>query len=316
PLQLFAKTEIDRSKGCSVALWQSNRDPDRNRYATAFFERISGRNYSRREARIKIANRVVRLQRIATGGKTSGYGLYAHQLYRLAGNAGFAVLDLVLQPIEGEAVEISGGSMTVTMRGKKPFTVKVRGGAGCFSAPANAASARAAAAPPSGGSGMAGMFSRYSVRPAQVPRSVLARVRKKYSCDPSMLKLGVTGFQMSEESAIWEFPCERFAASASSVYALVYLPNPSQNFSFLGFQSPKGRKRSAAPGTLIDPQWSVRRRTVTSISLGRRQGDCGTLERHRVTPEGSFKLIEYREKKRCGGKTVPPERFPLVYRSR
>ena len=274
-----------------------------------------GGNYARRDAKIKIGIEVVRLQRLAAGGKTNGYGLYAHQLYRLVGRAGYAVLDLKLEPEEGEAVEVSAGSMTITMPGKQAFTVKVRGNAGCFSAPAKAAPARAAAPPPDS-SGLAGIFNRYSVRPAQVPRSVIDRVRKKYNCDASMLKLGVTGFQMSEESAIWEFPCERFAASASSVYALVYLPDPSQNFSFLGFQSPKGHKRSAAAGTLIDPQWDVRRRTVTSISLGRGQGDCGTLERHRVTAEGGFKLIEYREKKRCDGKVVAPDRFPLVYRSR
>ena len=255
------------------------------------------------------------MQRLAADGKTDGYGLYAHQLYRLVGSAGYAVLDLKLEPEEGEAVEVSSGSMTITMPGKLAFTVNVRGNAGCFSAPAKAAPARAAAPPPDS-SGLAGIFNRYAVRPAQVPRSVIDRVRKKYNCDASMLKLGVTGFQMSEESAIWEFPCERFAASGSSVYALVYLPDPLQNFSFLGFQSPKGRKSSAAEGTLIDPQWNVRSRTVTSILLGRGQYDRGTLERHSVTAEGGFKLIEYREKKRCDGKVISPDRFPLFYRSR
>ena len=61
PLRLFAKGDIDRSKSCSVSLWQHNRNPDRDKFAAVFFEQISGRNYACRDAKIKIGSEAVRL---------------------------------------------------------------------------------------------------------------------------------------------------------------------------------------------------------------------------------------------------------------
>ncbi len=314
-LRLFAKQEISRSGGCSLALWQSNRDPDWDRYAYVYYEQLSGRNYSRRSARIKIGNEVLRLSRIAAGGRTTGYGIYSCQLYRIGQGRGHAILELQLEPEEGEAVEVSGGRMIVVMPGKTPFTIRVKGGAGCFASAAPRARSQVRPGPAATNVPQ-GMFKRYDVGFRRIPRAVVDRVRRRYKCELDVMKSGVTGFQMSEESALWEFPCERFAASSSAVYALVYLPNPAQNFQFLRFQAPRGAKRPTASGVLLNPQWNVRTRTVTSVSLGRGSGDCGTLERHRVTAAGEFKLIEFREKPRCDGKAVAPGRFPLVYRSR
>ncbi len=315
-LKLFDKAEVDRSKGCSVALWQANRDPDKDRYAFIFSEALSGQNHARQPARIKVGERILTLTRVAIGGKVGGYGLYPYQLYKLGADDGFVVLDLKLGEIEGEAVEIESGTLTVSMAGKQQARVPVKGGAGCMTAPAAApppAAPPAAAAAPAG---LDGIFSRYAVRPAQIPRSLPATLKGRFGCDPDMLKSGVTGFQMSEESAIWELPCQRFNIQANAVYALVYLPEPAQNLRFLSFKAPPGKKRTSAPAELMSPEWDVKTRTVTGTALGRSDGDCGVYERHRVGADGEFVLVEYREKVACDGKTTKPEQFPLVYRAR
>ncbi|MDP3408982.1 DUF1176 domain-containing protein [Bosea sp. (in: a-proteobacteria)] len=315
-LKLFDKAEVDRSKGCSVALWQANRDPDNDRYAFIFTEALTGQNHVRQPARIKVGEKVLPMTRVAIGGKVGGYGLYPYQLYRLGEGDGFAVLDLKLGEIEGEAVEIESGTLTVSMAGKQQARVPVKGGAGCMTAPAAASPPAAPPAAAAAPASLDGIFSRYAVRPAQIPRTLPATLKSRFGCDPEMLKAGVTGFQMSEESAIWELPCQRFNIQANAVYALVYLPEPAQNLRFLSFKAPPGKKRTSAPAELMSPEWNLKTRTVTGTALGRSEGDCGVHERHRVGPDGEFVLVEYREKVACDGKASKPEQFPLVYRAR
>ncbi len=315
-LKLFDKAEVDRSKGCSVALWQSNRDPDKDRYAFIFSEALTGQNHARQPARIKVGEKILPMTRVAIGGKVGGYGLYPYQLYRLGEGDGFAVLELKLGEIEGEAVEIESGTLTVTLAGKQQARVPVKGGAGCMTAPVAAPQPAAPPPPPAATapSNPGGSFSRYTVRPAQIPRTMPATLKSRFGCDPDQLKTGVTGFQMSEESAIWELPCQSFNIQANAVYALVYLPDPAQNLRFLSFKGPPGKKRTSAPAELMSPEWDVKTRTVTGVALGRSAGDCGVYERHRVGADGEFVLVEYREKEACDGKTVKPAQFPLVYR--
>lgn len=316
-LKLFDKAEVDRSKGCSIALWQANRDPEKDRYAFIFMEALSGQNHLRQPARIKIGDQVLTLTRVAAGGKPGGYGLYPYQLYKSSQQDAFLVLDLKLGEIEGEAVEIESGALILSMPGKQQSRVAVKGGAGCMTAPtpapAPAQPARAAAIPVPEA---AGLFQRYQVRPAQVPRSLLATAEKRFGCSQSLMKQGITGFQMSEESAIWEIPCQSFNIQGNSIFARVYLPDPATNLTFLTFRAPPGKKRTSEPAELMSPQWDVKSRTVTGTSLGRSSGDCGVYERHRVNEAGEFVLVEYREKESCDGKTVRPEQFPLVYRAR
>ena len=313
-LKLFDKAEIDRSKGCSVALWQANRDPEKDRYAFIFMEALTGANNARQPARIKIGEQALTMTRVAAGGKAGGYGLYPYQLYKLAQPDAFVVLELKLAEIEGEAVEIESGALILSMPGKPPARIAVKGGAGCMTAAAAAPPAQAATRGPADAT--AGLFQRYQVRAAQVPKSLLATAEKTYGCSQDTMKQGVTGFQMSEESAIWEIPCQIFNIQGNSIFAKVYLPDPASNLTFLTFRGPPGKKRTSAAAELMSPSWDVKTRTVTGVALGRSAGDCGVYERHRVNEAGEFVLIEYREKEACDGKTVKPEQFPLVYRAK
>ncbi len=313
-LKMFSTEEADRSKGCSVALWQADRDPARDKFAVLFHEVLIGQ--TRAPARIKVGDAVLTLQRVATGGATSGYGLAAYQLYRTTTGDDYVILNLTLGAVEGEAVSVEGGTMTVVMRGRQVFRASVKGGAGCAAAPVTKPVAAApaakpvAAAPPSQ---PGGAFRQYQVRMTTVPPAFLQAVEKKYDCDMDFMKSEIIGFQLSEESAIWQVRCMRAAYQTTAVYALVYLPAPATNLRFLGFQQPPGHRRTGEAGVLIDPEWNVATRTVTSVALGRGAGDCGVLERHRVSADGTFALVEYREKDKCDGRRMAPEAFPKIY---
>jgi hypothetical protein len=335
-VKLFEKAEIDRSRGCSLVLWQANRDPEKDRYAYAFHETFAGQNHARQPARMKIGANVVQLTRVATGGKTTGYGIFERQLYKLPGENDFVILDLKPEPEMGEAVDIDLGRLTVVMDGRQHFRMAVKGNAGCMTpaapapapgkrteapaaapaAPAKAAPVQVAAAKPAAPVPGPAMFRKYTPRAGQVPKGIWLEAERGFGCQPHMQRVGVTGYQMSEESAIWEIPCESFAYQASSIFALVYLPSPLDNLTFISVPNPPGKMRTGSPSQLLNPVWDVKSRTVTSIGLGRAMGDCGVRERHRVTEAGEFELVEYREKEKCDGKTGSPETWPLLFRAR
>ncbi|MGL4241773.1 MAG: hypothetical protein ACRCTI_11730, partial [Beijerinckiaceae bacterium] len=221
-LKLFDKAEVDRSKGCTVALWQADRDPEKDRFAYLFSEVLTGQNHARQPARIKIAGEVVQLTRVAVGGKTPGYGLYPYQLYKLPGANEFAILDLKLAEEEGEAVEIEGGSLSIIMRGRQVFRASVKGGAGCMTPPApEPARPQARApqpAPPAPAEPGPAQFERYTVRPEQVPRVMTQAMAKQFGCEAPIMRRPVIGYQMSEESAIWQIPCGDYGGKFSAVF--------------------------------------------------------------------------------------------------
>jgi hypothetical protein len=146
-LKLFEKTEVDRSKGCSVVLWQDNKDPETDKYAYLFAETLSGKNHTRQPARIKIGDAVTTLKRVAKGGKTTGYDLFEFQLYQLPAPNEYVVLQLKLAEEQGESVDVEAGKMIVIMDGKPVFRTSVKGNAGCMTAAAAAPPPKATAAP-------------------------------------------------------------------------------------------------------------------------------------------------------------------------
>ncbi len=303
-LELFEKSEINRSEGCSVVLWQDDRDPDEDKYAYLFAETLSGENHTRQPARIKIGNEVTPLNRIATGGKTTGYDLYEYQLYRMPSENEFVIINLQLAEEEGESVDVVSGVMILIMRGKPVFRATVKGNAGC-----------ATAAEPESAEVGPGMFERYPVRPEEVPAKMTAAAEKQLGCESALVQKGVMAFQLSEEAAIWQIPCGDYGDKTSAVYAVVYIPEPSADFQLLKLSLPNGVKRSLGDHALMDPAWDIKSRTVTGIHTEGNGSDCGQYERYQVTSEGEveLRLVEFREKTNCDGQTMAPEDFPLVF---
>ncbi len=302
-LNLYEKSQVDRSQGCSIVLWQDDRDPETDKFAYVFYEKLVGEDNKHEPAHMKIGGKDVVLTRIATGGKTNGYDLYEYQLYKLPGDNDYVVQTLKLDDLMGETIEITGGKLIIAMDGFPIFRASVKGNAGC-----NTPAVAGDSAAPS-----AGMFEAYDMTPEQVDKEVLTAAQEQFDCKPDTMKTGVKGFQMSEESAIWQIPCDTFGKQTSNLFALVYLTDPKENLSFVKIEGPKGRARSVGESQLMSPAWDMKTRTVTGISFGSEAGDCGVLESYTVNASGGFDLVEYREKKACDGNAVKPTAFPLVF---
>lgn len=298
-LKLFGLQDVGGAAGCSLALWQANRDPAKDRYAIVFVERFDA-GKARRPATIKIGDGFVQLRRVAAGGREKDFMTFEAQLYRSVKDDYAAILDLRFDDAPDNAVQVRSGSLDIVTPGKLPFRASVKGALSCAASPA--------------ASDDAPMFQRYEVRPNLVPRALIAEAQKRFGCDPEVAKrVGITGYQLSGESGLWEIPCDSFAYSGSSVVANVQVERPAE-YGFIDFKAPPGRRRDQ-PFIVLNGKWNDKARTLTSFAPGRGIGDCGTYEVHKVV-DARFQLVEFREKKECDGKTTPPEQYPLVYRAR
>jgi len=130
-LELFERSQIDRDTGCSVVLWQHDRNPEQDKHAYLFHEPLIGQNHVRQSARIKIGDEITLLKRVATGGNSPGYRLFEYQLYQLPEENEFAILELKLAEMQLGAVEVVSGKLTVVMDRKPKFRVSVKGKASC-----------------------------------------------------------------------------------------------------------------------------------------------------------------------------------------
>jgi len=304
-IRLFREADIPPPAACRVTLWQANRAPASDRFASVFLEDLDF-DHLRTPARLRIGDDVVDLTRIATGGAAAGYDLHAVQLYRSDDGDTRVILDLAFAPEEGEAVEIEGGKLTIVRQGFLPFRMDVKGGAGCM------VPAAAADGPPDDQVDFSNLFQKYEVRPGDVPDALLQRLAEVYDCDwrAAIERFGVTGYQTSEEGAIWELGCALGMHNVAHAYAQVYLFEPGEH-TLLGFQNVKGHPRTSAH-ILFNPVWDMERRVVSSFTVDRGLGDCGTFERHRLV-DAEFKMIEYRAKPECDGNAMEPEDYPLIY---
>jgi hypothetical protein len=294
-LKLFGLQDVGDA-ACSLALWQADRDPAKDRYAVVLVQRVKADKASL-PATMKVGDEMVALTRVAAGGRERAFGLAEQQLFRAAKDAYTAIVHLVFDDARGDAVQVRSGTVTVVRLGRLPFQVTVKGAVSC------------AAADDDGGS----LFRRYEVRPNLVPRALIADAQKRFGCNPEAAKRGITAYQLSEESGLWQIPCDSFAYSASSVFANVHVERPAE-YTFIDFKAPPGRRRDQ-PFVLLNGQWNDKARTITSFAPGRGVGDCGTYEVHKVV-DARFQLVEFREKKECDGKETPPTQYPLVYRAK
>jgi hypothetical protein len=209
--------------------------------------------------------------------------------------------------------------MSIIMKGRQVFRASVKGGAGCNTSAAAEPPAKRTEAPapaPVTNNDMAGMFERYAVRKEQVPRAMTQAMAKQFGCEPKTMAGAVIGFQMSEESAIWQIPCGDYGTTKSAVFALVYVTDPAKQYSFIPFKLPKGVNRNLGDNAMMEPKWDIKARMVTSTYTEGNGKDCGSVERHRVTAEGGFQLVELKSRDQCDGKNIGAENFPVVFKAK
>lgn len=202
-LKLFEKSEVDRSKGCTVVLWQDDRDPEADKFAYLFAETLVDKKHTRQPARMKIGKTVTTLTRVATGGKTTGYDLYEYQLYRMPTPGEFVVMDLKLAEEEGESVDVISGTVILIMKGKPVFRATVKGNAGCMT-PAAVAPARKPAPAPTAGAAKSASSPPKNALAACEAAAEKANEPTNFACDWKKAIALAPGFSLTGKYTIVE----------------------------------------------------------------------------------------------------------------
>lgn len=307
-LKLFGENVIQGWDGCSFGLWQHNRTPAEDRYAYVFFAPIP--DGEALPGWVKIGDDVIEVSRLDIGSADTGM-LEPFRLYRNT-DAGLTVMMEIFEQTRIDAgIEIADGRLTFLRNDKFPFAIRVKGLNGC----PNAVADDGAMAPASSALSLGAPAGHDSL--SSVPAPVLGAIATDApECDPQSTAGYSSAYAINDEMTLWEVPCNLYAASGSSVFAVTWAGYPD-HATLLLFPAAPGMDMNDYAELLnasVDPASGA----VTSYSLDS-GGDCGSFSRFElVDAEGEtveFVLREFREKPTCDGVQTDPASFPLVYRN-
>ncbi|MCY0153701.1 DUF1176 domain-containing protein [Hoeflea alexandrii] len=307
-LKLFGENVIQGWDGCRFALWQNNRDPSEDRYAYVFFAPIP--DGEALPGWVKIGDDVIEISRLDIGSADTGM-LEPFRLYRDPDARLTVMMEILEQTRTDDGIEVTDGRLTFLRNDKFPFAIRVKGLNGCPGAGAD----EAAMAPTSSGLSLGAPvgYDSLSAVPAPVLRAIAADAPQ---CEPQATAGYSSAYAINTEVTLWEVPCNLYAASGSSVFAVTWAGYPD-HATILPFPAPPGMGMNDDAELLnasVDPASG----SVTSYSLDS-GGDCGSFSRFQlVDAEGEtveFVLREFREKTLCDGVQSDPAGFPLVYQN-
>ena len=327
-LRLFGKSALDGFKGCSFALWQRNKDPEKDRFAYVFYVRLHDANLM--PALVKINKQVIELYKQDIGIRESGLS-DKFQLYRDEKKTTTLLVEIRQEKRVGDNTYVSDARQTFIQRNKFPFVMRVKGG---FRCPARGdegggsvdAQPDKAVQKVKRGPYLPPNLDRNAVRLgretklnklSQFPRHVRQVVRDNgEACNLDNVPGAGVKYAISDAMTLWVVPCDLFAANSSVM--LVTALNGTRYAT--GMEIPKRPGQQGEPGyDILWPKIYPRSGVVVVASMGR-QEDCGTVEYYQlIVAEGEsveLKLLEVREKRKCDGVRVQPENMPLVYRAR
>jgi len=323
-LRLFGKSVIGNYQGCFFALWQRNKDPEKNKFSYVFFVRFH--DAQPMPALIKIDKKYLELDKVEMGLKDSGLS-DKFQLYRDFDKTTTLLVEIIDEIRSGDETNVSKAKLTFIQKNKFPFVMNVKGGFRCPKHQnENAAVEEKRSSVDAGNSRMSPQnLDPNGVRLSKgvefdslssVPRSVLAVVRgNSESCNLDNVPGYGLRYAISNAMTLWQVPCDLFASNSSVM--LVAALNGTRHA--VGLEIPKRPGKRGAPGyDMLWPKIDHKSGVVTVTSMGNR-GDCGTLEHYQlIFAEGEsveLKLLEVREKNDCDGISIKPKNLPLVYRA-
>lgn len=107
-------------------------------------------------------------------------------------------------------------------------------------------------------------------------------------------------------------PCNVGKANVQS-YVVMHDPDRRVEWELMEFQEPPAMNNPNR-GTVLNPVWDAHAQSMTITRFGNINRNCGAFEVHEwVEGDNFFELVEYREKKDCGGAQVQPQDFPLTW---
>jgi hypothetical protein len=310
-LRLFGDNVTQGWEGCRLGLWQSNRDPDHDRFAYVFFAPIP--DAEELPGWVKLGDEVIEIARVDIGTADTGM-LEPFRLYRSTDSSLTVMMEIMAQSRSGRGIEIGDGRLTFVENDKFPFAVRVKGLNGCPSAAADDVSL----VPAGSGSrltlGQPVDFDSLDQVPAPVMRAIAAQAPE---CAPETTAGYSSAYAINDEMTLWQIPCNLYASHGSSVFAVSWTFYPD-HATVLLFPAPPGSGQPEYAGILgatVDPATA----SVTSVSLDS-GGDCGVYEKFELhDAEGEtveFVLRELRRKQTCDGIESDPAAYPLIYENR
>ena len=305
-VQLFGKDVIGEYDGCHYAFWQSNRDPETDKYPYIFYAPIH--DGGELPAWMQIEDKVREMSRIDAD-RDSGE-LDAHQLYRSQDGKFTAIVEIEAQRRVGNDILVDRAGITLIQSSRFPFRSEVKGRLGCPQSAYEAVEA----------SELEGdAISLSNPIPFDTISAIPAEIRRYINQNNSECSLEQTAgygarYEISDAMTLWEIPCALYARNASSVFVTALNENPDY-FVVLPV--------SAAPGSgendrfdILNASVNPSDASVTSYSLGP-GGDCGTFEKHQLRAlegeEIALLMVEFREKIECNGVQDDPANYQLIY---
>lgn len=330
-LRLFGKSVLDGYQGCSFALWQRNRNPQKDKFAYVFYVRFH--DSQPMAALVKIGKTILALDKVEIGIKDSGLS-DKFQLYRDQKKTTTLLIEIIQETRVGDNTNVSKARLTFIQPNKYPFSMTVKGGFRCQTSGDDSGASseeqpkpvkklakkagKRAYLPPNLDSNAVRLGRKENFNQlSEVPRHVQRVVRDNgEACNLDNVPGAGSKYAISDAMTLWVMPCDLFASNSSVM--LVTALNGTKHA--IGLEIPKRPGRSGEPG--YDMLWPVfhPRSGVVVVSAMGRQGDCGTVEYYQlIVAEGEsveLKLLEVREKSDCNGVKVRPENLPLVYRAK
>lgn len=331
-LRLFGKLALNGYQGCSFALWQRNRNPEKDKFSYVFYVRFHDSHPM--PALVKIGKTVLELEKVEIGIKDSGL-TDKFQLYRDEKKTTTLLVEIRKEKRVGDNTVVSDARLTFIQPNRYPFSMTVKGGFSCqTTGDDSSASAeeepkpvkkpvkkvlKQPYLPPNLASNAVRLGRKVNFdKLSQVPRHVLQVVRENgEACNIKNVPGAGSKYAISDAMTLWVVPCDLFASNSSVM--LVTALNGTKHA--IGLELPKRPGDSdGEPGyDMVWPLIHPRSGVVVVPSMGRR-GDCGTVMYYQlIVAEGEsveLKLLEIREKNDCDGVKVRPENLPLVYRAK
>lgn len=320
-VQLFGTKDLQGFDGCRFALWQRGRNPDKDKYAYVFFMPFGG-DGAPLLGWVKTSGTIYELERLAESYDQIG-GVARNSFFKDSDSTTAAHVEIFEAEDTGRFTRISKADITIYREKKRPFRVNAEGMMGCPGPDDTGTGAEVA-------SGVANTPDGYSVSdaialgPEQpfddlrfVPMPVRIGVRQQLAdiCDLDSAPIFGGSYVISDALTLWKIPCFSGAYQGASVFAVVTNRRP-EHFVFLPLEQPPGRVGSEKYDAML-PTLDAQTGVLTTVELNRGVGDCGSFARHQlVAVEGEaleFRLLDFREKRECDGRSDDPQTWPVVW---
>lgn len=330
-LKLFGKHEIEGGLStCHLAFWQSNKDPDTDKYAYLIYMPYD-KDGVQLQAVVEIGKEKIALNESARGDFDPPSRL-GYRLYSSADHATHVLVRIEEAVVTGSLQTVSQATVTVVRPELPPFVAGAKGVIGCPGEPAPETAAApteqvsdegAAAGGPSPYTGPIGLpltppvvLSAASEVPAAIRREIATYAPDECS-DPETLAYPGQRYALNENFILWEVPCFLGAYQGTSIFAITQNP-PADWAAMLSLPNPPALE-GENNAQMMNPEVFAEKGVFISTSLGRGEGDCGTYQVFRLMDAPGetfeFQLMEYREKVNCDGVQSEPSEWPLQFQA-